>query len=448
MLKREDFGSTFSWGTTISSFQNEGFSGVDGKGVSIWDMFTSDVSNIKNRDVIGNACEFYKRYPDDIKLMADMNFNAFRFSLAWTRLQPNGIGMPNGKGIDYYNRVIDECLKNDITPWVTLYHWDLPQALESKGGWTNRDIVERFADFTDICVRNFGDRVKSWVVMNEPMSFVGLGYFMGYHAPGRRGALNFMAAAHHALLSMGESARIVKDYDSSAEIGPALSCSYVKPKTPWILHQRAAKRVEAMLNRFFLEPMLGLGYPSGTIPALGLVNRFVKEGDMERITFDYDFIGVQYYFRVVAKFSLLQPFIFAKEVLPTERKANLNAMNLDVYTKGMKDILDFYAAYPQIKKLVITESGVCYEDKLVDGKVDDKKRLKYHKKMLKQVKRAIKRGVNVQGYFVWTLTDNFEWCEGYEPRFGLVYNDFTSQRRVMKNSGLWFKSLLKQKKVG
>lgn len=445
MIKKEDFGADFLWGITQSAFQNEGYADADGKGKSIWDTFTANPSNIKNGDIVGDACSFYTNYPQDIALAASFNFDVFRFSTAWTRIQPNGYGSVNSKGIDYYNRVIDSCLEKGLTPWVTLYHWDLPQALEDLGGWANRDIVDRFSEFTSICSHHFGDRVKHWVVMNEPMSFVGLGYFRGYHAPQRTGVFNFLAASHHALLAMGEAARTIKEADWAAEVGPALSCSYVEPKSAWFLHQRAARKAEAMLNRFFLEPVLGLGYPVDTIAALRLIDRYVKEGDMERIAFPYDFIGLQYYFRVVAKFSLKQPFIFAEEVLPTERKAKLNDMNLDAYTKGMRHVLEFYAGYPQIKKLIITESGVCFKDTVVDDSVDDKRRIKYHKKMLKHVKRAIQKGINVKGYFVWTLVDNFEWKEGYEPRFGLVYYNSQTKQRIVKASGKWFRKFLKRR---
>lgn len=446
-MKREDFGKDFSWGVTLSAFQNEGFANAEGKGPSIWDAFTANPQGkIANNDVVGNAAEFYLRYKDDIRLAASLGFNSFRFSLAWTRIQPNGYGIVNSKGVDFYSKVIDECLKNGLEPWITIYHWDLPLALEAEGGWCNRDIVGRFADFTDISTRAFGDRAKRWIVMNEPMSFLGLGYFMGYHAPERTGIGSFLQASHHAVLSMAESGRVVKRNIPDSEVGPALSCSYVAPSSPWILNIRAAKRVEAVLNRMYIEPLLGLGYPTGRVPALMLINKYIKEGDEQRMAFDFDFIGLQYYFRVVAKFSMFNPGVFAKEVSPTARGAKLNAMNLEVYPRGMRKVLELYSSYPQIKKLIVTESGVCYSDKQEEGRVKDKKRVKYHQKMLRNVKKAIKKGINVKGYFVWTLVDNFEWREGYAPRFGLIYNDFKTQQRIVKQSGYWFKSFLKNQK--
>ncbi|TAJ15380.1 glycosyl hydrolase family protein [Marinilabiliaceae bacterium JC017] len=443
MIKKENFGSSFKWGVTLSAFQNEGAAVADRKGPSIWDAFSSDTQNINNGDFIGEASDFFRRYREDISLAKSLNFGVFRLAISWPRIIPDGYGQVNQSGIDFYNRVIDTCLEKDLEPWLTLYHWDLPQALEDKGGWTNRKIITWYSNFVDICVQAFGDRVQHWVVMNEPMTFTGLGYFMGYHAPMRKGIGNFLPAAHHATLCMAEAGRIIRSASAKNEIGPALSCSYVRPYNHRLINIRAAKRVEALLNRFFLEPLLGLGYPTDVMPVLRVMERYFQPGDEDKMSFDFDFIGLQYYFRVVAKFSLSPPLLFAKEIAPNTRKSNLNVMNLDVHPGGMSKLLKFYASYPQIKKLLITESGVCYPDFQVARHVHDVRRMKYHQKMLKQVLKAKKKGVPVEGYFVWTLVDNFEWREGFEPRFGLVHVDFDTQKRVVKDSGLWFQDFLK-----
>jgi beta-glucosidase len=444
MLKRSDFGNNFKWGVTISAFQNEGAPKKKGKSPSIWDTYTSKPGIVKNGDVVGEASNFYRLYKKDIKTAQSLHFNAFRLAPAWTRILPNGTGKVNQKGIDFYNKVIDKCLKRGMDPWLTLYHWDLPQVLENKGGWTNRDVIEWYSEFAHVCTRSFGDRAKNWIVMNEPMSFTGLGYFMGYHAPGRKGITNFLPAAHHATLAMAEGGRIVRENVSDGRCGPALSCSYVCPVNDNLRNIKAAKRVEALLNRFFIEPLLGLGYPTDVMPALKWIDRYFKPGDESRMAFDFDFIGLQYYFRVVAKFSLTPPILFASEVPPIKRDATLNQMNLDVYPKGLKEVLAFYANYPQIKAITLTESGVCFPDHVINGQVNDTKRLKYHKDILKQVKKAIQQGIPVDGYFAWTLTDNFEWVEGFEPRFGLVHTNFETQERIVKDSGLWFKEFLKK----
>lgn len=444
MLKKSDFGKNFKWGVTISGFQNEGSPIKGGKSPSIWDVHVAKPNVVKNGDVIGDATDFYHRYKQDIKLAKSLHFNVFRFAPAWTRILPDGTGPINSKGIDYYNKVIDSCLKNGIEPWLSLYHWDLPQVLEAKGGWTNRDVVSWYSEFADVCTRRFGDRVKNWIVMNEPMTFTGMGYFMGYHAPGRKGVTNFLQSAHHATLAMAAGGRIVRANVPDGRCGPALSCSYVCPVDEKPANVRAAARVEAMLNRFYLEPLLGLGYPTDVMPALRWIERYFQHGDEERMVFDFDFIGLQYYFRVVSKFSLTPPILFASEVPAVTRKAKINLMNLDVYPQGLLNVLEFYARYPQIKTITLTESGVCFPDYPMEGKVHDVSRLKYHQDILKQVKKAIRQGIPIDGYFAWTLTDNFEWVEGFEPRFGLVYTNFETQERIVKDSGLWFKRWLRE----
>ena len=443
MFKKTDFGKDFKWGVTISAFQNEGAPFEDGKSASIWDTFTSDVQNINDSQLPGETAGFYHHFKKDIKRARKLGFKVFRFSLSWPRIIPDGKGTPNQKGIDFYNQVIDTCLNQGLEPWVTIYHWDLPQVLEDEGGWTNREVLQWFANYVEVVTSAFGNRVKHWVVMNEPMTFVGLGYFTGYHAPGRNGIGNFLKAAHHVTLCMAEGGRIVKQNVYNAEVGVALSCSYVKPANKLFFNRRAAKRVEGLLNRFFIEPLLGLGYPTDIMPALNIIKSYFLPGDEERLAFDFDFWGLQYYFRVVAKFSLFPPVLFATEVPPWRRKTSLNSMGLDVYPKGLSALLDFFAKYKNIRKIILTESGVCYPDYLRGDKVNDARRKKYHQKMLKQVKKAIQRGIPVCGYFVWTLVDNFEWREGFSPRFGLVYNDLETQKRTLKASGLWFKEFLR-----
>lgn len=442
MINKNLFGQSFLWGTTISSFQNEGWSNADNKGESIWDRFSSDPSNIKNQDVINNASDFYIRYKDDIKLAASLNFKVFRFSLSWTRIFPNGEGDINNDGVEFYHNVIDECLRQNLEPWITLFHWDLPQKLSDIGGWTNRKIVNTFCNYADFCSKEFGTKVKHWIVVNEPMTFIGLGYFTGYHAPQKRGLTNFLKAAHHATLCNAEGARIIRKNVENSVIGTAFSCSYVKPLNNRIINKKAAKRVEALLNRFFIEPTLGLGYPTDILPGLNLITKFFEDGDEDKLKFDFDFIGLQYYFRVVTKFNLYPPILFASEIPPPQRTKKINAMGLEVYPKGILKILKFYSKYKGIKNIIITESGVCYKDHLANNKVYDIKRLTYHKKILKNILKAIKLGIPVNGYLIWTLIDNFEWKEGFEPRFGLIYNDFKTQKRIVKYSGEWFRKFL------
>ncbi len=443
MLRKKQFGDDFIWGTTISSFQNEGWSDADGKGESIWDKYTSDSNNIKNNDLVKNASNFYKDYQKDIKQASDLNFKVFRFSLSWTRIFPDGKGTVNKKGVEFYHKVIDTCINKGLTPWVTLYHWDLPQKLEDLGGWTTRAIIHWFSAYVDFCTKEYGKKVKHWIIINEPMTFVGLGHFTGYHAPAKTGFQNFLKAAHHVTLCNAIGGRIVRKNVENSVVGTAFSCSVVKPVNNRIFNRKAAKRVEALLNRFFLEPALGLGYPTDIITGLNAINKYFKEGDDELIKFDFDFIGLQYYFRVVTRFSLFPPVLFASEVPPHKRTKKLNAMGLEVYPKGLSKVLKFYNQYHGIKKIVITESGVCYPDHIVNGEIYDIKRLRYHKKLLSEILKSKKKGIPICGYLIWTLIDNFEWKEGFEPRFGLIYNNFKTQERIVKYSGKWFKEFLK-----
>lgn len=443
MLKKKDFGPDFKWGVTISAFQNEGTPHADGKQPSIWDEFTARPDIVKNGDIPGDTCDFYRRYEEDIALAAHLRFKVFRFSLSWSRLMPSGNIALNPLGVDFYNRVIDCCLKHNLEPWVTLYHWDLPIELERKSGWINRNIIDWFKEYARACACAFGDRVKHWIVMNEPMTFIGMGYFMGYHAPGRTGIRSFLPAAHHATLCMAEGGRVIRQLVPDAQIGVALSCSHIEPVDQRAINKGSAKRVDALLNRFFIEPLLGMGYPTDAMPALKIINLYFKPGDREKMAFDFDFIGLQYYFRIVTRFSLTPPILFAEEVAPSTRKAKLNLMEMDVYPAGLSHLLDFYASYPKIKSIILTESGVCFPDYPMGGHIHDHQRKEYHQNILKITQKAIVKGIPVNGYFAWTLVDNFEWREGYTPRFGLIYNNFETQQRTIKDSGLWFRSFLK-----
>lgn len=436
------FGKRFTWGTATAAYQIEGAYDADGKSPSIWDTFTNKPRRSERIGNANDAVDFYHRFNDDLEINRSLHFNAFRFSLSWSRILPGGIGEVNQKGLDFYHRVIDNCLSKGIEPWITIYHWDLPQILEDKGGWTNRDIIHWFTEYTNVVTQNFGDKVKNWCVLNEPMSFVGLGYFMGYHAPGRRGVRNFLPAAHHATLCQSEGGRIIRQNVKKANIGTTFSTSYVEPLNDKDLNKDAADRMDAVLNRLFLEPALGLGYPLDTIPALKQIEKHFQQGDEAKMTFDFDFIGVQYYFRTIARFSLFPPILFARNVPAKRRDVPVNTMNLEVYPDGLYHILKSFAAYPQIKKLVVTESGVCFHDTLIEAQVHDPERISYFRDTMKNLKKAKDEGVPVDGFFAWTLMDNFEWSEGFEPRFGLVYVDHQTKRRFIKDSGYWFRDFL------
>lgn len=444
-IHMNSFGEDFVWGVATSAYQIEGAYNKDGKGSSIWDTFSNSPEFPKSPENGNIATDFYHRYPEDIRLLRDLNFKNLRLSLSWPRLFPSGNGKFNQKGLDYYNRVIDVCLENKIQPWLTLYHWDLPQAIEDKGGWTNRDIVDYFMEYAHFSSKCFGDRVNNWIVLNEPMSFTGLGYYAGYHAPGKRGINNFLAAAHHAALCQALGAKEIKRNRPGANVGNTFSVTWVKPKNQSSYNLNAASRLDALLNRFFTEPLLGIGYPLETLPEFRRIEKFFKPGDEVKMRHDMDFWGLQYYFRTVAKFSLVTPMIWANHIPANKRNVPVNAMNLEIYPKGLLKILKQFNQYNGLPKIFISESGICLSETINEnGQIHDNNRIAYHQQILKQIQKASRKGMEVKGYFIWTFIDNFEWSEGISPRFGIVYNDFETQERTIKDSGKWFKSFLKK----
>jgi len=442
-ISKKLFGDDFAWGVSTAALQMEGACDADGKGESIWDAFSAKKGKILNSDKPTTACDFYNQYEKDIDLIKLLNIPNFRFSISWPRVLPNGTGELNQAGIDYYNRVIDYCIKQGIEPWVTIYHWDLPHALELKGGWTNREIINWFTEYVKLCAKSFGDRVKHWMVMNEPGVFTGAGYFLGLHAPGRTGLKNFLPAIHHTVLSIVAGAKALRDELPVAQIGITFSCSYIEPFSDKPKDVSAANRIDALLNRLFIEPILGLGYPVNEINALKGIEKYYQAGDDDNLTFDFDFIGVQNYTREIVQYSLLTPYVNASLVKAEKRNVPLTEMKWEVYPPSIYQMIKKFNAYPQIKRLYITENGAAFPDKVVDGKVHDPKRIDYLQTHIAQVLKAKNDGLKVSGYFIWTLTDNFEWAEGYHPRFGLIYVDFKTQQRIVKDSGIWYGEFLK-----
>ncbi len=441
-ITKSDFGDDFRWGTATASFQVEGAVTEDGRGPSIWDTFTTRAGKIKNADHASISCDFYNLYQTDLDLVSELGFTEFRFSISWSRILPSGAGQKNQKGIDFYNKLIDACLERNITPWITLYHWDLPQALEDQGGWKNRKIVTWFGEYARLCATEFGDRVKNWIVLNEPMAVAGLGYTSGLHAPGRKGILNFLPVVHHLALCQAEGGRIIRENVPHAYIGTAISCSSIEPFSQQTRDIKAAARADALMNRLFIEPLLGLGYPVDAFPFLSNIEKYALPADREKLRFDFDFIGLQNYFPVVVRHSYLKPVLWLKEVTPVQRGVRRTASGWEISPDGMWKILKQFSAYSGIRDIIISENGAFFEDHCVDGVVDDQERLEFFREYLQKVLQAKREGVKVKGYFAWSLMDNFEWAEGYAARFGIVHVDFNTQKRTIKNSGKWFARLL------
>lgn len=441
-FSKADFGDDFSWGVATAAYQIEGAVDVDGRGPCVWDQFTGLAGKIKNGDHASIACDFYNRYESDLDLVRTLGFKEFRFSISWSRILPRGYGDVNEAGIAFYNKLIDQCLSLGIVPWITLYHWDLPQELESLGGWKNRKILTWFESYATICANAFGDRVKKWIVLNEPMAVAGLGYTTGLHAPGKKSISNFLPVVHHLAMCQAIGGEVIRRNVPNAYIGTAVSCSYVHAASTGSRDVRAAKRADALMNRLFIEPALGLGYPTDAFSFLSNIKRYMHAGDAERLAFDFDFIGIQNYFSVVVKHSFFAPVVWLKEVPAKLRNVPVTAMGWEISGNGMFNILKQFAAYKGIREIIVSENGAAFEDAVEGESIHDAERTAFYQEYLEAVLCAKNEGVNVKGYLAWTLMDNFEWAEGYSARFGLVFTDFKTQKRMIKDSGKWFTSFL------
>ncbi len=441
-LHSKQFGHDFIWGVATSAAQIEGAATADGKGASIWDTFSAKKKKIRNNDNPSVACNFYGHYESDLQLMQSMGIKHFRMSIAWARILPNGIGKVNEEGLQFYHRLIDSCLAKGITPWVTLYHWDLPTALELQGGWCNREVLKWFADYVSICVQNYHTKVKHWMVLNEPMVYTGAGYFLGVHAPGKKGLQHFLPALHHTVLAQRVGFDAIKKIDATAIVGTTFSCSHIVPYTNNSKDVDAAIRIDALLNRLFIEPSLGLGYPTKDLPLLLQLKKYMHEGDEKRMKVNFDFIGIQNYTKEVVKHHFFTPYLKAKLIPANKRKVYHTQLLWEVYPEGIYEMIKKYAAYKNVKKIIITENGASFPDEVLDGQVQDKNRTNYLKAYIAQVLRAKQHGLPVEGYFIWSFLDNFEWGEGYQHRFGIVYVDYTTQQRIVKASGKWYQTFL------
>ncbi len=435
------FPAHFLFGTATASYQVEGAWNVDGKGESIWDRFAHTQGKIKGNDTGDEACDSYHRYREDIALMKQLNMKSCRFSIAWTRIQPNGTGAVNQKGIDFYSRYVDALLEAGIRPMCTVFHWDLPQALEDQGGWPNRDLYKYFADYSGIVAKSLGDRVHTWAIFNEPWVFTMLGYGTGIHAPGKKNILLFLKAAHTVNLAQGEAFRAMKAASPMAKIGSAYSMSPAEPATQSAADKAAAERFHAINNIFFLETALHGRYPDafeGKVPD-GIMG--IRPGDDKIMQVPLDWVGINYYNRHIVSDAGTdgEPVVHFNEWMPAVGPITYNGW--EVWPRGIYDIVTRISNEYNRPIIEITENGCSYSDgPLPDDltKVPDERRIEFYKGHLAELARAIKDGADVRGYHAWSLLDNFEWAEGYSQRFGLVYVDFRDQRRTIKESGHWY----------
>jgi beta-glucosidase len=438
----EQFPSDFIWGTAISAAQTEGMPQADGAGLSIWDEFSLRKGKIKNKHHAQIGCNFYTHYKSDLAMVKKLEIPNFRFSIAWPRIYPNGYGHVNHPGLDFYKRLVDTCLEQGIRPWATLYHWDLPAAIEAQGGWTNRSIVGWFKEYVLTIAMHLGDRVKDWFVLNEPMAFTGAGYFLGLHAPGKMGMGNFIPAMHHAALCQAEGARILRSEFSNANIGTTFSMSQVQPASENPSDLQAADKVHALLNRLFLEASLGYGYPTKELPFLEKVEKYFRPGDEKRMEFDFDFIGIQNYTREIVTSNWYTPYLGAKMIPAKDRKVPLTAMDWEIYPPALYNVLKFAASYEKVKSIIVSENGAAFLEPQPHNGLADMARIEFIKQNIYQLKKAISESDKIKGYFIWSLLDNFEWAEGFDPRFGLIHVDFETQKRTIKHSGYWYRKFI------
>ncbi|WP_405913911.1 GH1 family beta-glucosidase [Streptomyces sp. NBC_00963] len=423
----------FTWGVATAAYQIEGAVAEDGRSPSIWDTFSHLPGKIDNADNGDVACDHYHRWREDIGLMKQLGVDAYRFSVAWPRVVPGGDGPVNEKGLAFYDRLVDGLLEAGITPFPTLYHWDLPQTLQDRGGWPARETAEHFAEYAAVVARRLGDRVKDWTTLNEPLCSSWIGHLEGRMAPGLTDITAAVRASYHLHLGHGLATQAVRAAVPGARVGIVNNLSPCEAATEREEDRAAAVRADGHTNRWWLDPIHGLGYPQDMVDLYG-VRLPVRTGDLDTIATPLDWLGVNYYFRNVVTDDPTGPPPHAKQVyLPGARHT---AMDWEVNADGLENILLRVANEYGARKIYVTENGAAYPDVVrADGSVDDPERVQYLDEHLAACARAARRGAPLAGYFAWSLLDNFEWAYGYDKRFGLVHVDYATQRRTVKSSG-------------
>ncbi len=422
----------------MSAYQVEGAVTTDGRGESIWDRFSATPGKIVNGDSGAVACDSYHRYREDVKLVKELGLNAFRFSIAWPRIFPEGRGRPNGAGLDFYDRLVDELLASGVEPFVTLYHWDLPQALEERGGWPVRETAEVFAEYVDVVSDRLGDRVRHWITQCEPWVVSWLGYGLGEHAPGRKSEADALAAAHHVLLGHGLAAEVIRRRSAEARVGITIDLVAFHPLTDSAADLAAVTRSDGFRNRWILDPVLRGRYPQDMLEAYAPILPDIREGDLEKIAAPLDFLGINYYTRTVVRADPGGGSPVTVDAGDVER----TEMGWEVYPDGLHELLVRLRDDYELPPLYVTENGAAYADQRQNGTVHDPNRISYVDRHLAAIRRALDDGVPVRGYFLWSLLDNFEWAFGYSRRFGIVYVDYETLERVPKASYHWYKDVI------
>jgi len=447
------FPDDFLWGTATASYQIEGAVDEGGRGASIWDTFSHTPGKVYRGDTGDIACDHYHRLEGDLDLMADLGLRAYRFSVAWPRVQPSGSGTPNREGLDFYRRLVDGLRQRDIVPMLTLYHWDLPQALEDRGGWTDRETSERFAEYAGVVYEALSEEVDYWITLNEPWVASWMGHGLGVHAPGRRDSAAALAATHHLLLGHGLAMEKMRSANDDNQLGVTLNLHPGHPSRNTEADREAARRVDGQANRLYLDPLFRGEYPEDIFSYYGERGAdlsFVREGDLQKISVPIDFLGINYYFKHTVREAPVEegksiPFadLGARPVVP--HAGEKTAMGWPVEPGGLTEMLvrikDEYADVP----IYVTENGRAVHDYIdPEGVVDDEERISYLDRHFRAAHEAMEQGVDLRGYMVWSFLDNFEWAEGYSKRFGIVFVEYGTQQRVLKSSARWYSEVIKR----
>jgi beta-glucosidase len=442
-VSRSDFPADFRWGCATSSYQIEGAANEDERGESIWDRFCAQPGRIRDGSSGAVACDHYHRWEEDLNLAKALGLNSYRFSIAWPRIFPKGSGnKPNSKGLDFYARLVDGMLERGLEPWATLYHWDLPQAIQDDGGWNNRETAGAFTEYVDAVTRHLGGSVKQWITHNEPWCTAFNGHLEGVHAPGIKDAKTAFQVCHHVLLSHGLSVPIIRANVSDAKVGIALSLHPLKPASNSVEDIAATNRHDGLRNRWFLDPLYGRGYPKDVWALCGRDAPVVREGDLEAIAVATDFLGINYYFPETVAYAPGENAISARVISP--ENVQRTAFGWEVSPEGLATLLKRVTNDYAPAEIYVTENGSTYDDVVAaDGRIDDVLRTRYLAQHLNSARATLKSGVPLKGYFAWSLLDNFEWAEGYVRRFGLIHVDFSTQKRTLKQSAIWYREFLK-----
>lgn len=434
-MTQKKFPSGFVWGVATSAYQIEGAANEDGRGKSIWDTFSHTPGNTFQGHTGDVACDHYHRYPQDIELIAGLGVDAYRFSIAWPRVQPAGKGAWNQKGLDFYDRLVDGLLAKGIAPHATLYHWDLPQALQDEGGWGARDTTDRFAEYADVMGQRLGDRLATLCTHNEPWCTAHLGHRVGQFAPGARDPQLAIQVAHHLLLSHGKALLAMRASGVKAPLGIVLNQSSVTPATASAADAALAEREYALFVRWFMDPIFLKRYP--TAPGVTLYP-VAQENDFDTIAQPLDFLGINYYTRIWA--SSEEP------PRPAPNLLGASDMGWENYPQGLTELLLQDHRDYKLPPVYITENGTACADRVVDGRVKDTDRIEYMRSHLEAIRAAMEGGVDVRGFFYWSLLDNYEWNSGYDKRFGLIHVDYETQQRTPKDSAGWYRKFIQEQR--